>query len=274
MQRIAELSDLVSALAETNELVARERERINVQSYVRGKITEYLGSVVDLDGTELEALKETVSQFRTAVAQLDESLDPAVLRSKVDSAVAIVSRDMTQIAERLGLEHASDGVRLDPNRLTVVADTQGGPAYLDAGNIGSGMNWVGYHLSVYFALHRFFIRNERPVPRFVLFDQPSQAFFPSDRDVGGDLDELSDTDRAHTHDLYELMVDEVAVHEGALQVIALDHAEFGDDWFQSSIVERWRNGSALIPADWVASASESGPVDPSASSGDREQDQE
>jgi len=251
LQRIADLNDTLSALAETNDLIARERESVNIQSYVRGKIAEYLSSVVNLGESELDALDAAVAQLRQSVRELEESLDPDRLRSQVDSAVAVVSRDVTAIAQRLGLEHSAAGVRLDATRLTVVADTAAGPAYLDAGQIGSGLNWVGYHLAVYLALHRYFIQHDRPVPRFVLIDQPSQAFFPPDRRSGGELDELSDTDRAHTKDLYQLMHDEVAAQGGALQLIVLDHADFSDDWFQDAVVQRWRDGEALVPPSWL-----------------------
>ncbi len=254
VRRIAELNDTLSALATTNDLVARERQRVNIQSYVRGKIAEYLGSVVTLDSSELEALRGTTARLQQLVRELEESLDPARLRSLVDSAIARISRDVTAIAQRLGLEHSADGVRIDTNRLTVVVDTAAGPGYLDAGHIGSGLNWVGYHLAVYLALHRYFIEHARPVPRFVLIDQPSQAFFPPDRRTGGDLDELTDTDREHTKDLYRLMYDEVAAHGGALQLIVLDHADFSDGWFQASVVQRWREGVALIPSDWLVTA--------------------
>jgi len=251
LRRISELNSTLSALAETSDLVARERQRVNIQSYVRGKIAEYLASVISLDSTELDALRGEVAQLQSTVRELEASLDPALLRSLVDSAIARISRDVTAIAQGLGLEHSEGGVRVDANRLTVVADTPAGPAYLDAGHIGSGLNWVGYHLAVYISLHRFFIQQSRPVPRFVLIDQPSQAFFPSDRQSGGDLDELSDTDREHTKDLYQLMQNEVLTQEGALQLIALDHADFDDQWFQDCVVERWRDGDALIPREWI-----------------------
>jgi hypothetical protein len=121
---------------------------------------------------------------------------------------------------------------------------------MDRGEVGSGMNWVGYHLTAYLGLQRFFAIRARPVPRFLMLDQPSQAFFPPDRKEGGDLDELTDTDRGHTRDLYELTATVVNDLGGAVQVIALDHADFADDWFQEAVVERWRNGAALIPATW------------------------
>jgi hypothetical protein len=128
LRRISDLNVTLSALAETSDLVARERQRVNIQSYVRGKIAEYLGSVVSLDSAELEALRGEVAQLQSVVLDLEASLDPALLRSRVDSAIARISHDVTVIAQGLGLEHAEGGVRVDPNRLTVVADTQAGPA--------------------------------------------------------------------------------------------------------------------------------------------------
>jgi hypothetical protein len=82
-------------------------------------------------------------------------------------------------------------------------------------------------------------------------DQPSQAFFPRDREIGGDLDKLTDTDRENTRRLYELTFQVVQELGGALQVIALDHADFEDDWFAGSVVQRWREGEALIPTQWL-----------------------
>jgi energy-coupling factor transporter ATP-binding protein EcfA2 len=247
--RIEELQRNIDALVDTNELIARERQRINVQSYVRGKIAEYLSGVVELDDSELDQLERNAEQLRTSVAGLEELLDPSALRSRVESAIALISREITEIAGSLGLEHSSLSVRLDPHRLTVVADTQDGPAHMDAGEIGSGFNWVGYHLAVYLALHRYFIHHDRPVPRFVVIDQPSQAFFPPDH-PSSDLDALDDTDRAQTLELYSLMYREVDRQAGALQLIVLDHADFDEAWFQDSVVERWRGGHALIPRSW------------------------
>lgn len=45
------------------------------------------------------------------------------------------------------------------------------------------MNWVGYRLTGYLALPHFFIEHARPVPSFIVLDQPSQAFFPRARDL-------------------------------------------------------------------------------------------
>jgi hypothetical protein len=62
---------------------------------------------------------------------------------------------------------------MDLKHLTVVADTDDGP--LSLSQMGSGENWVGYHVAVHLSLHSLFRRRHRPVSRFLMLDQPSQA---------------------------------------------------------------------------------------------------
>jgi hypothetical protein len=240
----------LDALAAQDELVSRARDAVNVQSYVRGRIALYLDATEDADDERLEELRTQVNGLERAVSELADVLDAAALRSRTTSILRSVSRQMTSWAQELGLEHAEDGVQIDLDRLTVVADTPQGPAYMDRGEIGSGMNWVGYHLTAYLALQAFFIEHHRPVPGFLVLDQPSQAFFPRDREAGGDLDELTDTDREHTRQLYQMVHTVADQLDGQLQVIALDHADFDDSWFAESVVQRWRDGQALIPSSW------------------------
>lgn len=252
---IRDLNQALSALATRDELVHRARDEINVHSYVRGRIALYLDSSEDTGDEELERLQREVAQAEEAVASLAEALDSDAVRSRTTSLLRTVSRQMTTWAQQLDLEHAADGVLIDLDELTVVADTPDGPAYMNSGGIGSGMNWVGYHLTSYLALQRFFIQQGRPVPSFVVLDQPSQAFFPRDRESGGDLEELTDTDRENTRRLYKLTFDAVQDLGGALQIIALDHADFDEDWFARSVVQRWRGGEALIPSEWLSESS-------------------
>jgi hypothetical protein len=249
---LVEVDQSLAALASAEEAVSRARDSLNLQSYVRGRISQYLETSQVTEDTELSQLTARVKALEAQVQNLVEKLDPDELRSKVESIMARINRSVTAIAKELSLEHAQTGVRIDLDRLTIVADTDDGAAYLDRGEIGSGMNWVGYHLAVYLALQRFFIASNRPVPSFVVLDQPSQAFFPSDRTRGGDLEELEDSDRRNTKRLYALLHETAEALGGRLQIIALDHADFDEQWFQDCVVERWRNGKALIPRTWLS----------------------
>lgn len=249
----AELTDIDAALedlARTDDIRDAAQQTWDQQSFVRGRIAQYLDTTTLESDDDITAFERAIENLESKAARLAEELDPEALRSAVVSALNIVGRRMTELSKSFPLEHSDHGVRIDPYRLTVVADTLQGPAYMDLGAIGSGMSWVGYHLTAYLALQDYFIDLNRPVPRFVVLDQPSQAFFPRDRETGGDLDELSDTDRDNTLKLYKMMYDMVTELDSQLQIIAFDHADFSDAWFQDSIIERWRDGIALIPADW------------------------
>ena len=44
-----------------------------------------------------------------------------------------------------------------------------------------GENHLAYHLSALLALHLFAVKNNRPIPQFLLTDQPIQVYFPSEQ---------------------------------------------------------------------------------------------
>jgi hypothetical protein len=161
----------------------------------------------------------------------------------------IISKQMSEFAKGLDLEHSGSELRLDIKKLTVVADTEDGPIPLN--RMGSGENWVGYHVLTNLALHWWFRRRKRPVPGILIFDQPSQAHYPADRDQEGSLDPLEDKDRHAVQALFELMHEACSEIEG-LQLIVLDHAHLTDSWFEAAIVEEWRRGQFLIPRHWDA----------------------
>ncbi len=217
------------------------------QLFFRGRVQQYLSTV---EGSDAEALQELVQRVTVrgfAVADIENRLDPDEEREQIASRLAIVANDMTHWAERLDLEHR-ENVRIDLRRLTIMTDTSTGPAPLF--RIGSAENWVGYHLISHLALHRYFINENRPVPHFLMLDQPTQAYYPSDveQEVGVPA---SDDDRQAVQRLYELMRDVAHDLAPSMQIIACDHANLPDDWFQESVVANWRDGEKLIPESWL-----------------------
>jgi len=80
---------------------------------------------------------------------------------------------MSEWAKALNLEHSENPFSFDMGKVTVVVDKPERPVPL--AQLGSGANWVGVHLLTYFAFHKYFITANRPVPRFIFIDQPSQV---------------------------------------------------------------------------------------------------
>jgi hypothetical protein len=228
------------------EAVEAHQDRLDLGAWVRGRIDHYLEKAVQATDERLTALQASEDELSREIARLEEELDPARVREAATSVLIGIGRRTTEMAQQLGLEHAQSGVRVELNRLTVVADTPDGPIYMDS-NIGSAKNWVGYHLATVLSLQEHFVRQARPVPSFLVLDQPTQAFYPSDRPS----EDITDQDRADALAQFRVAHDVVTGLDGALQVLIVDHADFDVDWFQSSVRERWRDGQALIPRAWT-----------------------
>ena len=185
-----------------------------------------------------------------ACEALDSDLDSDEAASRLASSLSRVNANITEIALALGLEHADSPARLDIRGLSVIADTADGPVSLD--QMGSGENWVGYHLATMLGLHRHFVEADRPVPRFLAIDQPSQVYFPPEVD---DEDVESDEDRVALERMMRVVHAEVERHDGGLQLLVVDHADISADFFQDAVVEKWRGGLALVPSEWFEAAS-------------------
>ena len=52
--------------------------------------------------------------------------------------------------------------------------------------------------------------------------------------------------------MYQLTFDVVPELLPEFHIIATDHADLSDEWFQNSIIERWRGGIKLVPEHWSA----------------------
>jgi hypothetical protein len=221
------------------------------RAYTRGRISAILGTLTRTDEAALQRLRLELEAVSRTVAALEAELDEAEERMQLDSRLRTLSTDMTRWAQQLALEHG-DGVRLDLNRLTVVTETTQGPMPL--WRIGSAENWIGAHLVTHLALHRYFVLHERPVPRVIMFDQPTQAYYPSEVEQEQGIPHR-DSDREAVRRMFRLLHDVAAELTPHLQIIVCDHANLPEPWFVESVAHNWRNGDALIPASWIGNSS-------------------
>ncbi|MFC3161231.1 DUF3732 domain-containing protein [Chryseobacterium arachidis] len=140
-------------------------------------------------------------------------------------------------------------MRFDLNRLTIYIDSPTKPIALP--QIGSGANWVAYHLLIILALHKHFVQKNRPVPRFIFIDQPTQVYYPPDKSEGVlVLKDNDDADEIAVSKMFNFIFKVAKELSPALQIIITDHAYLQNDNFKESVIEVWRDGRKLVPIDW------------------------
>lgn len=135
------------------------------------------------------------------------------------------------------------------------------------GEVGSASNWVALHIAFTCALQEFFVSRKNPpssVPNFMVYDQPSQVYFPSgkrdQKDPHAKGEEisthLSEDDVVAARKIFSTINDSIRETKAATgtgwQAIVLEHADSNiyGDIEGINILEPWRNGKALIPHDW------------------------
>lgn len=247
-RQLRDNQQLINARVRDDEILRSQQDGFILQARTIGRISQYLETASQAeDGS---ALVRAVEAARSRVALLEQELDAETVRDRVEAYLNIIGRYMTDYSDSLDLEHKGSQLRLDIKKLTVVADTLDGPVPLQ--RMGSGENWVGYHVLAHLALHRWFRQKGRPVPAFLILDQPSQAHYPPERDADeGSLDVLDDEDKTAVRQLFALIAraaDELAPE---LQIIVTDHADLNEPWFERAVVERWRRGKKLVPEGWL-----------------------
>lgn len=233
----------------SQERLQQLRDMAARRAMVLGRISLYLETLqaeeaVPTAGVDVRAMKERVRS-------LQEELSSDRQQERLLRALSRISADLTRLARLLDVEHSENPIRLDLARLTVVAETP--QRSLPLTQMGSGENFLGYHVAAHLAIHGWLIQNNRPVPRFLFLDQPSQVYFLSQtgKDAPDRLNELKQKEADDLLRLYHLIVETTKGLSPAFQVIIVEHADLGDAVFQSAVKHRWwTRAEKLIPPDW------------------------
>lgn len=260
IDRLEALRSERSALAARSEEVRQRRFRSVEIARFQGGLGEALER---LDGhAEDEALLAEIEVLENRLSEIRASLSSFDMKARLDSALRRVGQVATAIAARLDIERPEDPIDLEPTELTVVVSDGARRDFL--WEIGSGANWVAYHVSMLLAIQRHLISSgDTAVPGLVVFDQPSQVYFPqlsavvTERLGAGaeDIESLAerDEDIQAVRDIFEAVASEVTRHNGALQAFVFDHAGEGTWGGIPGIhmAANWRGGDKLVPEAWV-----------------------
>jgi len=238
----------LEAIFQQEEVLREQRLSTTRQARIVGRISLFLDSYKSQKTENFESLLE---RRKREVARLEKEVSAESIDSNVAGITRVIGADMTKWAQTLKVEHSEVAVELDVKNLTVVAFTKKGEVPLK--KLGSAENWLGCHLIAHLGLHKWFVENDRPVPRLLVFDQPTQVYFANYADideVDPEIEDLNDDDRYRVERMFKLIFGVIEELAPKMQLIITDHADLKLPWFQNAVVEKWRKGLKLIPDDW------------------------
>jgi len=244
----AELSSVISA----NEIAAQMDTRNNAVSRVVGRISWFLESLTPNEG--IARLEAENRRLKFRVQQLEKQIEADDSNERLTSILNNISVQLTQYIQKFDAEFKAYPARLNLSQMTITFDRSGHPVPMS--RTGGGENHLAYHLSALLALHLFAAKNNRPIPHFLLIDQPTQVYFPSEqvyREADGSVQktEEADADLSAVRRLFELLLEFTQKDVPGFQLIVTEHANLREPWFQETLVEQpWTKPPALVPEDW------------------------
>ena len=245
-------------LEDRSAALSAQRQRVRQIYLFVGRVEQALENVSA--SRNVDELRDRVKTLAQKIAELKRDLDPRAQRDRLNAALDTVSAKVADYAGLLQLEHAKENVRLNIRELTLqFSPLSGRTDFL--WEVGSGQNWVGYHVAGLLALHEHFIGlGHNPVPRFLVIDQPSQVYFPEAwPSMEGPPDERKEIDRSSDIEgvrrIFTALSHFFDAVEGQFQMIVTEHA--GSITWEGiphvHVVGNWRRGhdEFLIPAAWL-----------------------
>nr|WP_315160858.1 DUF3732 domain-containing protein [uncultured Flavobacterium sp.] len=189
-----------------------------------------------------------------------------------------VTNSIKKYIELLPIENnTNSNVLIDPDKylgIKIENRITGNSTFLN--KIGSGSNYMCYHLATMLGLHNYFynLKNENKtnyIPSFLILDQPSQVYYPDKTDEIDEIEqkekdnELSKNeseDIQNTKKIFEVCSKFMKNTNNDVQVIILEHAGKNNwnDLPNINLVETWRGSdkdgysadfNALIQKDWL-----------------------
>lgn len=275
-REVGELTDSLSMIRREREALALRSETAREQRFISERVARLQGGLDEAlkQYDELLAdapLAEELEALQNRLAEIDRRLRELDAASQLKRILRRISMHASSLLPKLDVERPDDPVDLSIPELTLIVHGEGRDDHL--AEIGSGANWVGYHVVMMLALHDHFIRQVRsPVPGLVVFDQPSQVYFPqlsstvvekmeSQGSPGLSAEVLveRDEDIQAVRRIYQVIAEETRRHEGKLQAFIFDHA--GEATWGGiagiHLVEEWRRGLKLVPVEWLEEKAES-----------------
>ena len=280
-KQINEKTEKINILTKNKDIL---EEKIGTQSLIEDLYVKIIGGAKKIinEISEKNDLDQQIEELNDEIAKFNFDIDE--LRQK--QLTSIVNKSNSYVPNFAEFDEIASFSKED---LTVKVKNKYSSESYFLWETGSGSNWVAYHIATMLGLHKHFIYKKTPVFNFIIFDQPSQVYFPkvnyqhtkdfdfNDEKKSNNIDKgFSDLEcvqemfkimsKAISDNKLKKIVTNVAedgteyetekVFDSNLQIIVLDHA--GPDVWKDkegindiNPLKEWTLNNRLVPQSWI-----------------------
>ena len=214
---------------------------------------------------------DEINQLKQKLISVEASLSKYSFKNDLSKAEERINQIMSEIGKYFDFEDSYKPINLKFSLNSFDLYHAGEKEKIYLRSMGSGANWLYCHITLFLALHQYFIELERDdfnvaIPSILFLDQPTQVYFPNfqhdnaemfdakdianlehKENIDGDIKSVTNLFKRlaeYCHDLKEQ-------YGYSPQIIITDHADnldLGDYEFESFVKSRWRT-RGLIDID-------------------------
>lgn len=248
---------LNSYILENMELQEKNNYMFKLYAFV-GELRNYI-KIYDIM-IDTKTIDEQIEKTKNEIMIEEAKLNKNSINERYKEFEFYMNGSLQTILDTLNVEYKE--VIFDARKIDFLFDI--GKNRVDLSKIGSGSNYVEYHIAMALLIH-LYIQNKvknKCTFDFVIFDQPSEAYFPTERE---DLKAINKTEKDLINDttslkaLYQTISDIRKNHCPTLQVILFEHADdkywrgYDNRLFDKDIkIINWKGSDEkLIPKEWI-----------------------
>jgi len=260
------LSDKMAAIRQRiNEESGKYQDNVD-RKYTLNNVARFLGRMeiaiqtYDRIGSDSE-LEQKIQEIDMRLSELRRIVNENEIERKIKAALRYIESEANKIVAGLDAERPDDPIEFIIKDLTIcVKNASGRSDYL--WEIGSASNWLAYHIALSLSFQKFFQeRGFISIPNFLVFDQPSQVYFPqklarrnNEEENNDDQLNLKDEDKEAVQKIFTTLSKYVVDTKAKVQILVMEHAD-EDVWGDIEnihLVKRWRgNNEKLVPMEWI-----------------------
>jgi predicted nuclease of restriction endonuclease-like (RecB) superfamily len=238
-------------LSQENEEYQKQHQVLNSIFRFGGKLEESLKNYDKI--SESGDLEKDMEKVKKRIAEINKQLNQDVLDRKQKGILNQISTSIKHYAKIFEAEYCDDDIQLNIENLTLKFVSGNREDFL--WEIGSGHNFMSYHISTILAIHEYLLTldDKNRVPSFIIFDQPSQVYFPELK-----KEELAKDEAVlKVKRIFKVLSEFKNRTASKVQTIIIEHAgenswnEYSDD---VKLIRNWHGDSednALIPKQWI-----------------------
>jgi len=239
-------------LRNENNLYREQRQRIDSIYKFGGKLELSLNNYDKISNNS--ELQNKIDKITARLSAIRRELDETKIEEKKRKALKDIADRIKFYAEIFDAEYYKTDIEFDIDNLTLRFSSNKRKDYL--WEIGSGHNFMSYHISTILAIHEYLLTlADNKVPSLIMFDQPSQVYFPELKDN----QTINEEAYIKVKNIFKVLSEFNKRTKNNVQIIIIEHAgestwkEYSDEIV---LAKNWRNTNssedkALIPQEWI-----------------------